>query len=392
MIQIQELPEFQAGTGTPVAGIPSSSDPSGHFIANIPVGQLLFVAPDPMLIQTPRFHLLDARLASLQALREDIQRLFVAAKKRNLSSYTEYVIDRATRPDRPGILPAIKLYWPDRLTLARSGTQGVLVIPFQTGLVAMDGETQLAAWHAAARREPAIMGHHIDITIDHGKTIEWAKQAFHDLNVFGVKPNPTLAIFMDYRDPVNKIAKDIADSFFAGRVETQARQVSTKTDNLFTMAALRLFVVCLASGTAVVANATKSATDAASPDLGAKASAWLSTLQEHLPGEGMASRRSIFTVPPMVAALGAAGHEHIDPTWLRDIEWERDAATPDGDLLWDGIAGKRGRQPLVDSIGEEKASLAVGGPKEYVHSCFRALTDPESYEFRRVRPRLFSKD
>ncbi|TAL05621.1 MAG: hypothetical protein EPO00_12630, partial [Chloroflexota bacterium] len=347
MIRTNDLPEFLAGTGTPVAGIPSSSDPSGHFFASIPVGQLLFVAPDPMLIQTPKYHHLDARLAGLQSLREDIQRLFVAAKKRNLVSYTGYVIDRATRPSSPGILPTIKLYWPEPLTIARSGSQAVLVIPFQTGLVAMDGETQLAAWHAAARQQPGIMAHHVDVTVDHGKPIEWAKQAFHDLNVFGVKPNPTLAIFMDYRDPVNKVAKDLADEFFAGRVETQSRQVSTKSDDVFTMAALRLFVVCFSAGTAGIASATKSSTEAEVPRLGSEAAAWLSTLGEHLPGEGMNSRRSIFTVPPMVAALGAAGHERVDPSWLHDIEWERDATTPDGDLIWDGIAGKRGRQATL---------------------------------------------
>jgi len=390
VIKVQDLPEFQAGTGTPVAGIASPSDPEGHFLASIPVGQLMFIAPDPMLIQTPRFHHLDARLAGLQALREDIQRLFVAAKKRNLSSYTDYVIERATAPSTPGILPAIKLYWPDPLELARSGAQSVLVVPFQTGLVAVDGETQLAAWHAATRRVPAIMGHNIDVTIDHGKPIEWAKQAFHDLNVFGIKPNPTLAIFMDYRDPMNKIAKDLADRFFNDRVETQARQVSVRTDNLFTMAALRLFVVCFAAGTAGVANATRPLHQDDPGKLELDTSRWIETVLKSLPGDGMLSRKSIFTVPPMLAALGAAGHEGIDPGSLKDVAWERDALGADGELIWDGIAGKRGRQLAVDEQGAEAPALAVGGPKEYVHSCFRSLAESDSYEFRKVRPSLFA--
>jgi len=257
MIKIEDLPEFRAGTGTPIPGIPSASDPAGHFLASLPVGQLLFIAPDPMLIQTPRYHALDPRLAGLQDLREDMQRLFVSAKKRNLAAYTDYVMDRALDPTGPGILPPIKLFWPQALDVARSGDQSVLVIPFQTGLVAVDGETQLASWHAAARQESSIMSYHVDVTIDHGKPIEWAKQGFHDLNVFGIKPNPTLAIFMDYRDPMNRIAKEIADRFFPGRVETQSRQVNARSENVFTMAALRLFVVCFAYGTAGVASATR---------------------------------------------------------------------------------------------------------------------------------------
>jgi hypothetical protein len=391
MIKIEDLPEYRAGTGTPVPGMPSASDPTGHFLSSVPVGQLLFIAPDPMLIQTPRYHVLDPRLAGLQELREDVQRLFVSAKKRNLAAYTEYVKERALDPASPGILPPIKLFWPGRLEVARSGDQSVLVVPFQTGLVAVDGETQLAAWHAAARQEPGIMSYHVDVTIDHGKEIEWAKQGFHDLNVFGIKPNPTLAIFMDYRDPMNRIAKDVADRFFPDRVETQARQVSVRSQNVFTMAALRLFVVCFASGTAGVANATRPMGARAAEGLADPINRWVEVLLKALPGDGLHSRRSIFTVPPMMAALGAAGHDNVDPAWLSDLAWERDAILPDGELVWDGIAGKRGRQTLPDTeTGLERPTLAVGGPKEYIHSCFRAIAEPESYEYQRARPRVFA--
>lgn len=99
------------------------------------------------------------------------------------------------------------------------------------------------------------------------------------------------------------------------------------------------------------------------------------------------SRRSIFTVPPMIAALGAAGHDDIEPAWLRDLAWQRDAMHPDGELVWEGIAGKRGRQTVPDDeTGHERPTLAVDGPQEYIHSCFRALAESDSHEFRSARP------
>ena len=92
----------------------------------------------------------------------------------------------------------------------------------------------------------------------------------------------------------------------------------------------------------------------------------------------------------MLAALGAAGHEKVDPGWLAEVAWQRDALLPDGELVWDGIAGKRGRQTQADdATGLERPTLAVGGPKEYIHSCFRALAEADSYEFRRARPHSF---
>jgi hypothetical protein len=149
---------------------------------------------------------------------------------------------------------------------------------------------------------------------------------------------------------------------------------------LFTIAALRLFVVCFAQGTAGVANATRPVPYAEPEQLRIGAATWMQDLINSLPGKGLAARESIFTTPPMLAALGAMGHSGIAASSLSNVVWERDAKDKDGNLIWDGIAGKRGRK--------EPPTLAIGGPKEYVHSCYRALTDRGSAEFDRVRTRV----
>jgi DNA sulfur modification protein DndB len=373
-----ELPDFLPGTGTPVPGIVSGSD-ERHFLANVPVAQLLSIAPDPRLAENPKFHALDSRLAEAQELRVDIQRVFEAAKKRNVTPYTRYLVELSAHPDF-GVAQPIRLYCREQLNIAKSGGMQVLVIPFGLAMVAFDGETELASWHEAARQTPSVNGFHVDVTIDHGKPIQWAKQAFHDTNVFGIKPNPTLSIFMDYRDPVNRIAKEIAARFFPGKVEEQRRQAASRSDKLFTMAALRLFVVCFAGGTAGVGNATRhmAVEDDDSLEVGARR--WMDELLKALPGEGLNSRESIFTTPPMLAALGAMGRDNLSVNTLRDLEWRRDALNDDGDLVWAEIAGKQGRKLVND-----RPTLAVGGPKEYVHSCYRALVKSSEPEYGRVR-------
>lgn len=383
VVRIEDLEEFTPGTGTPIAGLASGSDPQHHFLANVPVGQLLAIAPDPRLAENPKMHFVDARLPGLQELRTEIQRVFEAAKRKNVGAYTDYLTELATNPDFVGVAPPIKLYWPEPLSVARSGGQSVLVVPFRAALVAYDGETELASWHEAARRAPDVMGYHVDVTIDHGKPIEWAKQGFHDTNVFGIKPNPTLSIFMDYRDPMNRIAKELSERYFPGQVEEQRRQASARSQKLFTVAALRLFVVCFAAGTAGVAHATRPMAHQDSSNLESAVAQWLEELLTELPGDGLKSRESIFTTPPMLAALGAMGRDGHSVALLRDVEWQRNAALPGGhELVWDGVAGKQGRK-MVDG----KPTLAMGGPKEYVHSCFRALVQTDEPEFARVRGR-----
>ena len=39
--------------------------------------------------------------------------------------------------------------------------------------------------------------------------MEWAKQAFHDLNLLSVRPNAATAISMDMRDPLTSITRQV---------------------------------------------------------------------------------------------------------------------------------------------------------------------------------------
>src|SRR5437867_9035588 len=130
----EELADFRPGTGTPLPGIVSSSDEK-HFLASIPVAQLLTIAPDPRLAENPKFHAVDARLADVQELRLAIQRVFEAAKKRNVTSYTNYLVDLATQEGFLGVAQPIRLYSHEQLLVARSGGMQVLVIPFRLALV-----------------------------------------------------------------------------------------------------------------------------------------------------------------------------------------------------------------------------------------------------------------
>lgn len=375
--EAKEIKDYQPGSGQPIVGIASRGAPRNRFLANIAVGELLRVAPDQQFAENEKLHYLDARLESVQDLREQIQRVFESAKKKNVEAYSKYLIRLATDKNFNGDVPPIKLYSKEELDVALIAGQSVIVLPYDVTLVAYDGETQLAAWHQAARENKEVLSHYVDISIAHGLPVEWAKQSFHDMNMFGIKPNATLSIYMDSRDPLNEIAKELATKFFPGQVEEQRRQASAKSNKLFTIAALRLFVVCLADGSAGVVNATRPVPYEGNVEmLRARAEDWMGQLIDKLPGDGLKSRESIFTVPPMLAALGALGHDFGSVEALRHAEWKRDAVAPDGRLIWDGIAGKQGGKGDIPT-------LAVGGPKEYVHSCFRALV-PGKPEYDRI--------
>ncbi|MEJ7655365.1 MAG: DNA sulfur modification protein DndB, partial [Chloroflexia bacterium] len=117
----------------------------------------------------------------------------------------------------------------------------LLQIPYDVQIVAIDGETQLAARFEAARMNPGTKGDRIAVVICHGRPATWARQAFHDVNTFGIRPNAALAIGMDARDPLTSVARMVEDSvpFFKGRVNTSSRQLGKQDTEVITITALR---------------------------------------------------------------------------------------------------------------------------------------------------------
>lgn len=356
-----------------------------RFIGRVRAAQLFQIAPDPR--DTENKKLIDAskQVQDLRAIREEVQRLFEGAKRKNVPGYAEYIVDVHRGDD--GITPPITLFSENGLEVEEleSGV-AFAQIPWGQDLVAIDGETQLAARHEAANLEPATKQDFVPVYICHGKDMHWARQAFHDLNALGVKPNAALSIGMDARDPVTRICREVERRvpFFADRVNKVRRQLRGSDAEVVTITALRGACVTLAKGiNGVQFGARPVAIDEA--DLAvieAAAIDWFNALSNAI-GPAIEDRvNKLAASPSVLAALGAIGHQVVaiaDPATrramcsqladsLKTVNWERAKA-------WEGIAGKF----------TPKGSFAIGGAKETAYAVYSALSDQSSSGYSRIR-------
>ena len=356
-----------------------------RFLGRVRASQLFQIAPDPRDTENKKKHDASKELQDLLDVREEVQRLFEGAKKKNVDPYCEYLIALHTGED--GITPVITLYSEGALEVdERPDGTSFIQVPRDQRLIAIDGETQLAARHEAANREPATKQEFVAVYICHGKDQLWARQSFHDLNTLGVKPNAALSIGMDARDPITQVSRDVEREvpFFRNRVNKVRRQLRANDSEITTIAALRGACVTLAKGIVGVQYGARPVPINAEdlPAVRAAAVDWFSALS-HAIGPFMLDRENnVASSPAVLAALGAVGNQalHIsDPDErrtkcrqladeLKTVNWIRGKA-------WEGIAGKF----------TPKGTFSLGGPKETAHAIFAALTNPSSEGYPRVR-------
>jgi DGQHR domain-containing protein len=356
-----------------------------RFLGRVRASQLFQIAPDPRDTENKKKHDASKELQDLLDVREEVQRMFEGAKKKNVDPYCEYMI--ALHAGEDGITPVITLYSEGALEVDdRPDGTGFIQVPWDQRLIAIDGETQLAARHEAANREPATKQQFVAVYICHGRDQLWARQSFHDLNALGVKPNAALSIGMDARDPITQVSRDVEREvpFFRNRVNKVRRQLRSNDSEVTTIAALRGACVTLAKGIGGVQYGARPVPISQEdlPAVRAAAVDWFTALGDAI-GPFMLDRdNNVASSPAVLAALGALGNQalHIsDPETrrakcrqladdLKTVNWMRGKA-------WEGIAGKF----------TPRGAFSLGGPKETAHAIFAALTNPSSEGYARLR-------
>ena len=353
------------------------------FVGRVRPATLFQIAVDPRSTEDKKRIANDPDLAAVRRAREAVQRLFVGAKAKNVESYAQYVVGLAHGAD--GLTPPIVLWSRDQLRYVETPDGlGVIQVPFDAQLVAIDGETQLAARHEAAKRDAATKNAFIPVVIAHGRSPAWARQSFHDINTKGVRPNAALAISMDNRDPITSVAREVEQRVFPSRVNHSRRQLGKQDTALMTITALRGACLTLAEGISGVKYGVKAVPvdPARLPLIRQVALEWFGGVDEILHAALEDRDRTLASAPPVLAAIGAMGHELLmlaDPDArrrkmhnlldrLRRVRWERGRQ-------WEGIAGK------VTTGG----SLVAGGTKETAYQIFAALNDETSDAYARVR-------
>jgi DGQHR domain-containing protein len=359
-----------------------------RFVGRVRASQLFQIAPDPRDTESKKKVDASKELQDLRAVREEVQRLFEGAKKKNVQPYSEYIVGLAHGEE--GITPVITLYSSEKLRVdLRDDGTGFIQVPWDQRLTAIDGETQLAARHEAANLEPSTKQEFVPIYVCHGRDQLWARQSFHDLNTLGVRPNAALSIGMDARDPITRVCREVERQvpFLKDRVNKVRRQLRGSDSEITTIAALRGACVTFLKGIngvqygarpVPIENTNISALEARSIE-------WFIALTEAL-GPVLEDRENNITASPAVlAALGAVGHPlsltedaaerslkcRELAAAMKTVNWTRGKA-------WEGIAGKF----------TPKGAFSLGGPKETAHAIYAALTNPASEGYKRVRPAM----
>ena len=185
--------------------VPGAALDDRAFVATVKTAQLLQLVPDPRLTEQPRDREMSHQLSELYELRKLVQRMFVGRKKANVASYADYLLRGLEGADH--VVPQIVLWtdMPLEVVSLDHGT-GAIEVPYGAPIVAIDGETQLAARHQAAVADQRVLGTSVPVVFHHDRSASWARQAFHDLNTLAVKVNPSLSISMDSRDSATAIA------------------------------------------------------------------------------------------------------------------------------------------------------------------------------------------
>ena len=369
----------------------------GHMVAGVKINEFLFmgrvratqlfqIAPNPRDAEDRKKFEASKELQNLQEIREEVQRLFAGAKARNVPPYANYIVDVYTEA-ADGITPPIILYTEDGLKSEIDDYgKGLIQVPYDKRLVAIDGETQLAARFEAANIHPPTKDEFVPIYICHGKDKLWARQCFHDLNVLAVRPNAALSIGMDARDPLTRITRDLerAVPFFRDRVNKVRRQLRGSDTDVVTITSLRGACITLAEGIGGVKYGARPVpvSDDRLPQIEQAAIEWFQAVSEVI-GPAIEDRdNKLASAPSVLAAIGAMGHELVnidEPVQraartsdligrLRGVDWRRAKH-------WEGIAGKF----------TPKGAFSVGGSKETAYAVYEALNDENSPGYKCVR-------
>lgn len=356
-----------------------------RFLGKMRGAQLLQVAVDPRKTEDLKQVSASAELESIRRIRTEVQRLFEGAKAKNVEPYAHYVV--ALKRGQAGMTPPIILFTEQKLPIEQQADGTAFAqVPYGTQLVAIDGETQLAARFEAGDIDSTTKQDFIPVVLCHGRNLAWARQVFHDLNLLGVRPNAAIGISMDERDPLTHVAREVERRvpFFSGRVNTVRRQLRRSDPHVVTITSLRGACITLAEGIGGVKFGAKPVSIPREDVdfITETTTEWLTAVAEAI-GPAIEDREhKLAGAPAVLAAIGAMGHELTklkDSTEraakreelvekLRLVRWEKGQQ-------WEGVAGKF----------SPKGRFSVGGSKETAYAVYGALIDRNSEGYKRIR-------
>ncbi|MCK9928824.1 hypothetical protein MXD62_16840 [Frankia sp. Mgl5] len=355
---------------------------------------------EPTDLENPKILEADSRKRVAAEVRKLVQRSVTNAKRTNVAVYGQYILEGIRGERTLWDTPTMQLFREDPLELYYLPDNKGIGFLLRPGdfLVNTDGETQRLAWAWASSREPSVDQVKVAVTIAHGKSVDWARQIFHDFNLLGVRPNVAVGISMDSSDLATRLARELEDQspVLRRRVMQTGRQLGKNSPELLTVSALRSAVVTTLLGRSGLALGSKPVGDKlAGVDVDAVRKAIMATwlpLLEMLQPEFNRRNDTVISAPVIMAGLGMLVHQTMpNPpraittplltledlrSRLSKVRWDRTLIV-DGKAIspWEGIAGK------ITPSG----AFSIGGIKEYGHAVLEALAEPTSDAGMKVR-------
>lgn len=152
---------------------------------------------------------IDPKLREAAELHSEVQRIFDKGRILRSMNYAEYI--RAVEFNgQPGGTPAITLWHPDALECTSEG----IVIPYNTAMTALDGETQLQArfflrdgcelYGDVVEGDVSTGEQEIAVTIYHSISMPHARQILHDYNTYATPIPETKAATFNSAGPLSE--------------------------------------------------------------------------------------------------------------------------------------------------------------------------------------------
>ncbi|TDD39893.1 hypothetical protein E1288_36295 [Saccharopolyspora elongata] len=331
---------------------------------------------------------LQRRHAEIRGL---VQRMIkTTSKGKNVVPYADYMAAGLKGMHGSGwSTPPVTLWLADQLgsisdeLVPGTSIRTISVTP-GSAVVAVDGETQVTAWHELyddpARfglTHDALAAIRVPFELYWGLNVDDARQIFYDRNVEGVSVAKNLAMSMDQRDFATQLARRVADSVkveqhgeivpFTKLVETRGRQLKASGPEVVTLSALRVLVTTALHGRRGLELTSATQRENALPD-GVSAEHATRRLVPLLSGlisqlYPQFAARSVVSAPAVLAGIGIAAHgatgwsapEQVlseDELFglLASVRWERKAQ------YWDGVAASANAKGVLNFSGGAKDS------------------------------------
>jgi DNA sulfur modification protein DndB len=117
---------------------------------------------------------------------------------------------------------------------------GTISIPLTSRLIINDGQHRRAAIEEALKTRPELGHDTISIVLFLDAGLKRSQQMFADLNKHAIPPTKSLGILYDARDPLARLATELADSvpIFKGLTDYEKTTISNRSIKLFTLSSI----------------------------------------------------------------------------------------------------------------------------------------------------------